>query len=190
MIPNLSLGARAPRSVCAPAVATLIAALCLAGSASAQVIFSIDYKGPRRGDLATGGGGLIRESDLLLPTLGAPGFHAVQPPQIFRNGAALNFPNYGACPVSIDGVPCQIELDAFSFGNDKPFRPAAGPQPRLFFSVDIHSVGRPVSAPPSVFSEASFGEVASDIFTPFNLPPGPLDIAGAVPSNTLVIDGN
>jgi len=190
MIPNLSLGARARRCAPAPAAATLFAAFGLAAPATAQVIFSIDYKGARRGDAATGGGGLIRESDLLLPTLGAPAFHSLQPPQIFRNGASLGLPNFSVCTATIDGVPCQIELDAVSFGTDKYFRPTAGDQPRLFFSVDIHSVGRPLGIGPNVATEAIFGEVAADIFTPFNLPPGPLDITGAAPSNALVLDGN
>jgi hypothetical protein len=173
------------------ATACALLALGVAPAAAQQVIFSIDYKGARHGATATGTPFLITEGDLLLPPLGAPSFGATAPPRMFRPTPQLGLT--ASCSSPGPGFPCDLEVDALSFGTDKPFvlSPDRAAQPRLFFSVDVQAIGKPAGPAPSVFTEAAQNEAAADVYSPYLLFQPPLDIGAiAVPRNTLVLDGN
>ncbi len=170
----------------------LVAAALLATSAaaSAQLVYSIDYKGATKGQTATGGG-TIRESDVLF-TPGGPSIGPQPHPSILRNAAQLGLSPAVTCATPA-GFPCDAEVDALSFGDDKAFNTSTDPlvQAHLFFSVDYEAQGVPTPGTgPTLFSEANALDVASDIYTIPFVPPFPVPPAGTVARNALVIDGN
>lgn len=186
--------ARAPRgrTVSTSLFFVALGALSVA-PARAQLLFSIDYKGARNSATASGViPGPIRESDVLLPSGGSPGFHTTTTPQIAFTGAQLGLPLYSNCSSPSPGFPCRIEVDALSTGRDKPFNQNAVATTRthLFFSVDVQAVGRRSGAAPTMFTEAQVHEAAADIFELYDVAIPPLDIGAIAPRNVLVIDGN
>jgi hypothetical protein len=155
-----------------------------ATSARAQTTFSIDYKGPTIAGPAT-------PADILMPAGGFPAFGPLPLPVIAIPGGpvpiGLAIPTYGGCAIVPPGVPCPLEVDALSYGMDGPALPAMAPG-RWYFSVSRESAGIPTPIIPSVFSEAGFAEVASDVFVDLGLPGAPVPpFFGA---NVGVIDGN
>jgi hypothetical protein len=165
----------------------LVAVVLASPRAAAQLVFSIDYKGPSH---SAPGGTVLLEGDALVAsgTMVGP----LPPPTVFLTTQQLGI-GPGSCTVPANGVPCGVELDALSFGDDKAFNLASSPAARakLFFSVDWAAVGLPTSAP-SVFSEHAFNDAAADVFTVPDLP-GALPLApGAIvpPRNFVVFDGD
>lgn len=168
-----------------------LACLVLAASARAQLVFSIDYKGPTHTNGATAP---LRESDVLVPAGGMPAPGPLPLAQVFLPSQQFGVGTVTACTSPQNGVPCGLEVDALSFGNDKTFNTSPDPtqRARLFFSVDWAAQGVPiVGPPPNLFTEHLASESASDVYTTPPLPNLPLPPGGVpVPRNVLVIDGD
>jgi hypothetical protein len=170
---------------------------CLAPElrAQSQVVFGVDFRGATIGQASTGTLSLIHESDLLRPPFLLPTFGPMPAPSVAFTGAQLGLAGYTTCITPAPGVPCQIEVDAISFGNDAPFDntlPIGAPnRARIFFSVDRFATGLPgTGIAPNVFSEGAMGanEAAADVFTVVGTITGPLPPATG--SNIGVFDGN
>jgi len=163
-----------------------------------HVVFSGDYKGPLHGDLDANGVP-IRESDLLASPTGGPTPGPQSAPEILLDGTDLGLQAFGLCDNPQPGEPCQIELDAFSRGNDHPLKPdgLAGGS-RIYFTVDEWARGIAQNPQqPSVSTEGSFGgkEASADVFKLVEgVLPGPVPPPGPNPSgpwgNIAVIDGD
>ena len=161
---------------------------------SQGIVYSSDYKGPIHGSQSQGNP-VIRESDLLAPPLnGAPGLGPLPPPIVAIDGSMLGLPLYAQCGNPTPGIPCQIEVDAFSRGIDAPITPddtgiGFG---RIYFSVDEYARGVPHPLVPNVSSEAFAGEASADVFkyvNPANSPIFPQQL-GQVNGNVAVLDGD
>lgn len=176
-------------------------------TASAQVLFSIDYRGPTIG--IPGGpcfpGLPITAGDILTPmvppfvcALGTPSYGPPFPPPIIvvpGGPLGLGVPSIGACAFVPPGAPCPAELDALSLGMDYAVPPGTLPAGTYVFSVDEWAVGIPGSPLFSVFSEGTtFGvfDGATDVFEALAIPPSPLPFPplALFPGNTGLIDGN
>jgi hypothetical protein len=160
-------------------VCALVGILSIAGGATAQPTFSVDFQGPAAGvPLPDGFFALpITEGAILTTALpGPPGPNPILigplPPPGIEIGAAPGAP--GAVPGGLGivlGVGGCDELDALSYGRD------AGDQ--LYFSVDEFATGVPSPAPPNVATEGTAGtlEAAADVFQFLGplapTPPGP-----------------
>ena len=164
--------------------------------------YSGDYKGPLHGQLDVHGNP-IYESDLCIPAGGAPQLGGASGPQILISGAQLGLTPQ--CSNPAPGVPCRVEVDAFSRGRDDPLQPVLGEGGHIFFSVDewakgvpstmIDSNGNAFIVEPSVNTEGAGGasEASADVFTLIpGLLPGPLPPpqAGAPSGNLAVLDGD
>jgi hypothetical protein len=172
------------------------AAGAAAGLTQAQIMYTIDYRGPTIGVPSPTP---ITEGDILAPMGGFPGFGPLPPPFVtIHAGAApapaLGLPLGGACMGHPPGVPCGVQVDALSFGVDYPVTPGPLPAGTFVFGVDEFAVGRPGSPLfPNVLSESPAGDVASDVFAALGLPPAPMPPpppAAPVPGNRGLIDGN
>jgi hypothetical protein len=156
-----------------------------------EILYSIDYRGATIARMASGSTLLIRESDVLTPAPGAPAFGPLGAPGLFVNGGQLGLVNYTSCTNPQPGVPCQIEVDAISRGQDSRFTNIPGNlQARVYFSVDENATGATGSfSDPSVQSEALLNEAAADVFTTQLLPMPPIG-PGTPARNIGVFDGN
>ena len=160
-----------------------------------RVTYSMNYKGPLHGE-QTALGPLL-ESDMCRPTGGAPGFGGLGN-DIFLNGGQLALPQFGACTNPQPGVPCKVEVDAFSRGRDFPLRGIDGIAiGHLFFSVDERARGLPENPlSPSVTTEGETGgkEASADIFgVAEGVLPGPVAPPGVATTawgNIAVLDGD
>jgi len=152
--------------------------LLLASTAAAQsqFTFSIDWQSASMGSPSSGGVPMT-DGDLYHPStlsaMPAPGF-VPAPTMSLDHAVDLGLP--GGCVGRGPGVPCAIEVDAFSRGADFQFGPnqpiRAGD---LLFSVDEFAAGRPGGPLPNVRSEFAAGDSSADAFGSLNtLPPGPL----------------
>ncbi len=97
--------------------ATLVAFAASAGATPQDVTFSVDWHGPSIGAPSTGGGP-ITEGDLLFPPAVVPAFGPQPPPRTFLNGGQLGLSRYALCAPHPPSVPCGVEVDAVSFGDD------------------------------------------------------------------------
>ena len=171
-----------------------------ASSAAAQnpPTFSIDWRS-RSKALPAGGGGIpLNEGRVLIAVTGVPTVGTQPAPQSFLDPAQLGLPLAGSCTTQGPGIPCQIEVDALSYGGDARFTTSIATQARLYISVDPYAVGRslaPVSIfAPNVRSEAQFFDAPADVFFAAGvrnaIPPlgGPLPVVP--PNNVGVIDGD
>ena len=178
----------------------LLALSCLCAPLAAQnLTFSFDWRSRSKAEAAGGVGaplneGRILRASTLLPTVGP------QPaPLIAIDAASLGLSLAGSCGSQVAGQPCQIDVDALSYGNDARFKALPGPgQARLYFSVDPYAVGRAIAPQgllqPSVRSEAQFLDAASDVFFAAGVLQGTLPLGGpspVVPPESIgVVDGN
>lgn len=159
-------------------------------AAQSQFTFSIDWQSASMGTPSSSGIPMT-DGDLYHPstmtTMPAPG--AVPAPTIaFDHAADLGLP--GGCVGRGPGLPCAIEVDAFSRGADQQFGPnlpiLAGD---LLFSVDEFAAGRPAGPLPNVRSEFAAGDSSADTFGILaTLPPGPL--APMPGANIGMVDGD
>lgn len=189
---NIQLSPR--RLLRAHPIALSAAALgILAPGATAQVRFSIDYRGASIGTPATGGG-CITEADILAPATagGVPAYGPLPPPMIAISGG-FGPPAPG---LGIPGVPCHApgvasmrEVDALSFGVDALIKPAQMPAGVYVFSVDACSMGVPSALAPNVATEFPVSDSAADAFESLALPAAPVG-PGPVVGNSGIIDGN
>ncbi len=184
-------------------LSVLVFVVPLAIAASGQeaaygVSVSMDFKGPLHGE-QDAQGNVMRESDLCVPasTTSSPQLGYVGPPRIAINGADLGLTLFGQCANPQPGVPCNIEVDAFSRGRDFRLQPGGDTGfGHLFFSVDEHARGDSNNPyRPSVSTEGAAGskEAAADVFklVPGVLPgpvppPGPQQTFG----NVAILDGD
>jgi hypothetical protein len=170
------------------ALGALAAATVVAGSAAAQMSFSIDYKGPSIG--------LVTEGDILAPFFGVPVPGPTPPPFALIPGGlgvgSLGLPAYAACPGHAAGIKCGVEVDALSYGLDGPAVPGM-PSGSWKFSVSRFTLGLPQAFAPSLFSETPIGEAAADVFVdlgPLAWPPGAVAPGAFLPGNVGLVDGS
>lgn len=193
--------------------AVAFAALALQQSAAAQITYSIDWKSQSVSHPASSTGQPLTEGDILTPPPGAPAFGPLLTPAKRLNGQALGLQNYFSCLGHQPGTPCEIELDAFSGGEDT--RLIAGQSAlagggtstpkrrRVWFSVDEYAAGHTAtpSTPPhaSVFNQGNptvppgspgVFEACADVFVDTNLPSGPIPPSFTPRNNVGAIDGN
>jgi hypothetical protein len=152
----------------------------LGGSATAQITFSVDFRGPSAGAPACGAGPVITPHAILTPCTpgGVPAPGPLPPPAVFMPGG----------PGGV-GIPGMADLDALSFGFDGPAMPGMPPG-SWWFSVTRTSTGMPGPVPPNVATEtpAPVSEGAADLFIDLGLPPGPVPPGPG--GNTEAVDGN
>lgn len=175
-------------------------------SAFAQFSFSIDFHGPTRSAAdCSGTGAAITEGDVLRPCTGSPAMPVtpapLQRPQIFIPGGPGGLGLMGACIGAAPGSLCApgMEMDALSYGfddviDDFIFVPGSNftRKANYHFSVDEWAVGAPVGMEPNVFSEATVGDIAADVFVDdgFDVPPPFAPFGGGVPGNIANVDGD
>ena len=143
-------------------------------------VFSIDGRGPTITLPDPFTGALITAGDLLTPRNGgAPGTpgvpeRAAPSPGIFASAgfnpvvAGLGLTAHGACVGVPPSVPCPVEVDALSFGQDDPLTPVPLRAGTIWFSVDEYAQGAAGSPDaPDLTSEGAGGETqaAASVFT-------------------------
>ncbi len=156
--------------------------------AMAQMTFSIDYQGPPISiPDACAGGPPLTEGDVLRTFTGFP-MPGLAPTPCIVVGAGpggLGIPFWPATVGHPPGMPGFVEVDALSYGNERPLRRPPGPQRYTWhFSVDEWSSGLAIGPAPDVFSEGIFGnmEASADIFTDTGVGPGPICGMAFMPS--------
>ncbi|MBL8859621.1 MAG: hypothetical protein JNL28_14025 [Planctomycetes bacterium] len=195
-IHHKSLGLRAQ-----PILLSALALSAFALDASAQAVFSIDYRGASIGTPATGGGCITAADLLMTPPAGVPGYGPLLPPMIFVSGGlgppgpglGIGFGGGAVCICPVPGmIPCARELDALSFGFDAPVKPQQMPAGVFVFSVDACTMGAPGPLAPNVASEAPVGDSAADVFESLFLPAAPVGpfLLFPLTGNSGIIDGN
>ncbi|MEC7231747.1 MAG: hypothetical protein VXZ39_08610 [Planctomycetota bacterium] len=127
-----------------------------------QLRFSIDFQGPTIADQPAPGSPQYSDSDLLVRQ-GNP-FDPGQPVIAYLGDYLAR---YSSCLDHAPGFSCGVELNAFSFGRDARLRDDPQYRFSVYLSVDEWAVGSPSSLGfgiPTVFSEATFSDAASDTF--------------------------
>jgi len=160
-----------------------------------EISFSIDWHGPTISQPASGViPDPITEADMLQPTGGVADFGPLPPPDINVSGDLVGLQLFAACVGHAPGVPCGIEIDALSYGNDHLLDTNSVPGYRIWFSVDEYALGDVLivgGIGPNVFSEASVSDASSDLFVSLDLPPGPVPPLGALLNgNAGTLDGD
>jgi hypothetical protein len=190
----------ARRVVTAALVASALGVL--APEARAQILFSIDHRGPTVGIPSpcftpVGPGDVLSVLPPAICGPDGPAYGPLPPPEIVLPGGpgGLGVLSVGGCAGLPAGVPCPREVDALSGGVD-PF-PMPGVMVAGFyvFSVDECSMGIGGSPLfPNVFSETGpIADAAGDVFEALVLPPYPAPFPPAIaliPGNTGLVDGN
>lgn len=183
-----------------PHALRLLALACLGGGAFAQdPTFSIDWRSRSKAAAAGGVGVPLNEGRILRASTGIPTVGPQPAPQVQIDALALGLPLAGACGGQVAGQPCQIELDALSYGNDARYKSGpASNQARIYFSVDPYAVGRNLAPlgllQPSPRSEAQFLDAPNDIFFAVGAFQGTAPLGGPTPvvppESVGVVDGN
>ena len=157
-------------------VAAALLSLALAGSAAAQVEFSVDRHSP----LLAGG---ATEGDLLAPATGMPMLAPAAGPVVSTPAASLGLITAGCA----GGGPCQVEVDALSRGNDAAYRTGL-PAGVLWFSVERRSFGSYAAAHATVNSESPLpvSDAGGDVFVSL----GPSGTTFMIDGNAGAIDGD
>ncbi len=171
------------------------ASLLLASQSSAQITFSVDWKGPTISQQASVTANQITEGDILSVGPGAPGFGPLPVPTVVAEGLALGLSQYAVCVGHLPGVACGVEVDAISQGLDLMLVGPLGPggqADRVWFSVDEWARGAPTAASyATVFSEAlGVDDASADIFIEFGLVAGPLPPSTGFLPHVAVFDGD
>jgi hypothetical protein len=167
--------------------------------ASAQVTFSIDWKGPTISKPDSGYGSPITEGDVLVAKDLVPELGPLGAPRIvyFAGGGASggtgNAPGLGLagapnCIGHSAGTPCHVEVDALSYGHQNIATPTISS--RYVFSVDRLASGQSSPKPPNVWSEAPTLDAAADLFIDLGLGLGPTPPTSALAGGVGAIDGN
>ena len=185
---------RRPSGTPVPALVPVVLALASApAAAQSQVLFSVDYHGPTKSRPDSGAAIPISEGDVLRRAPGVGPFDVTAAPFTQLTGGAIGLTLYTTCAPTTAGVPCGVEVDAISFGNEDRY-PAPLPgatRPRLYFSVDRFAQGIPGTiGVPSLRTEALARDAASDVYTPLVDFVPPVSPTAVPASNRLVLDGN
>ena len=165
---------------------------------SQQIAISVDWLGPLVGTPDTTYSFPITEGDTLTPALGVPAFGPLANPRntinagFFPGPAGLGIPGHAPCVGHLGGTPCLVEVDALSYGNEPLTGPGFPIKFNLSFSVDRQARGWPSAAPaPTVFTEATWGDAAADVFLDIGQGVGPLaPFWASNPGNVGVVDGD
>jgi len=184
-----------------PRFSHLCAALgVLAPLAAAQnpPTFSFDWRSRSKALPGGGTGPLLNEGRILIAVSGLPSVGPQPAPQSFLSAQQLGLALGANCTGQPPGVPCQIEVDALSYGGEARFTQNIATQASLYFSVDPYAVGRSLpplsSLAPNVRGEAQVFDAPADVFFAAGVrnavPPlgGPTPVVP--PDNVGVIDGN
>ncbi len=162
-----------------------------------QVTFSVDWMSFTIGNLDTANAFPITEGDILRPAAGVPMFGPLALPSIEISagfgppGPGLGLAGHLPCVGHFGGTPCIVEVDAFSYGDEKLTGPGSPLKHSLAFSVDRQALGLFSSAFPDVMSEAAVFDAAADVFIDLNLGVGPIGpFAATALGNIGVVDGN
>ncbi len=168
-------------------------ALCSV-AARGQVTFSVDWHSPMVGLPESTSSTAITEADVLTPAAGIPILGPLKQPGIVLTGGAggLNLALHAVCVGHAGGTPCQIEVDALSYGVD--FLDQGTPAGSWWWSLDEYAIGiGGAVAPPNLSTEGIAGshEACADAFTDLaGVPPGPLPPLGIAPASGGALDGN
>ncbi len=145
-----------------------------------QTVYSIDWRSPSVGLPDAGAATPMTSGDLLIPTTGLPALGPLPVPTIGMTHGLGGLGLFPGCIGVPGGVPCPVEVDALSFGQDAPVMPNGFAAGQLHFSVDSFALGAPGGPlPPNVTSEGPVGDASADVmlnprFMPgAPLPPGP-----------------
>lgn len=162
-------------------------------AAAQRVSFSIDYHGPNR-SLPDCGGTPISEGDMLLPSAGVGALGPLTQPCIFLTGGpgGLGLPLHGPCLGTPPGIPCAVEVDAFSGGLDA-IPASSSPQGHYWYSADKFAMGiGGMPVPPNIVSEGAgvAMEGSADVYVDLGLPVGPMAPFAGAPGTTAILDGN
>lgn len=183
------------RSVGALLVSLSLGPLCAAQAPPPR--FSLDYQGPTIAAPECANGVPVTEGDIYMPCTpgNVPAFGPLPIPMRSLTGGVggLGLLLHAGCVGHPPGLPCGVEVDAFSYGSDadlSPSTPGIVSMGKVWFSVDRHARGIPGPIVPSVFSERPWGEAATDLFASLALPIAPLPPFAAPPLNVGVLDGN
>lgn len=168
--------------------------------ASAQVVFSIEYRGLSIGTPATGGGFITAADLLVTPPAGVPAYGPLPPPMIMVSGGVgppgpgLVIPIPPGCTPPPPGVAaCAREVDALSSGMDAVVLPVPALAGAYVFSVDPCTLGLAGPLAPNVATESPpVTEASADVFESLALPPAPVGPLVVIPfaGNSGIIDGN
>ena len=145
-------------------------------AAQAQFNFSIDWQSASMGSPSSTGVPML-DGDIYNPATAsrkpAPGLLPA-PGVAYAHASDLGLPV--GCSGRGPGMPCAVEIDAYSQGEDFRFGPNLVITPGdLIFSVDEFAAGRPGGPAPNVHSEFVASDSAADTFGNLGtLPPGPL----------------
>jgi hypothetical protein len=167
----------------------------LANSAEAQskVRFSIDWRSAQIG-APDCNGVPITEGDVLEACVGAPSLGPLPAPVITTTGGpgGLGIGTYAACAGGGPGIPCGIDVDALSMGDDNYFKQDEIHPGSLWFSVDEFSRAVPgAPVPPNLVTEHPAGDSGADVMTgTSSLPWGPFPPLGGVFGHVGAIDGD
>ncbi len=153
--------------------ATTFVALLAASTSSAyaqRTLFSVDWRGPTVG-MPDPSGVPITAGDILTPTAGMTMLGPLATPTIaipHGPGGLLLAPGCIGVP---GGMPCHVEVDAFSLGQDAHFDPTGIRPGQIHFSTDEYATGiGPVA--PNLVTEAPVGDSAGDVMLNTRMMPG------------------
>jgi hypothetical protein len=169
----------------------------LAGLASAQFDFSIDWHSVTVGVPDSFTGTPITEGDILTPVTGIPALGPLPTPGITISAGpgGLGLPGWAACVGHPGGTPGLVEVDAFSYGKDYPMNDgsiAPGYPGDYLFSTDEFArgyIGPPF--PPDLTTESPVVDHPADCWrNVMPMPPGPLPPMAFLAGHTGIVDGD
>jgi len=166
----------------------------LAGVASAQFSFSIDWHSVTVGVPDSFTMTPITEGDILVPVTGMPALGPLPTPGIMISAGptGLGLPGWPACVGHPGGTPGLVEVDALSFGSDYQMTNAAVYPGDYLFSTDEFARGivGPIF-PPDLSTESPVVDHPADCWrNVLPMPPGPLPPMAMLAGHTGVVDGD
>jgi hypothetical protein len=160
LLPHRS--ARLGRLTCQALLTTGLASLSYG-----QSTFSIDWHSPTLATPDSCAGVPITEGDILTPASGVPALGPLAAPCIAISGGltGLGLFNHSGCVGHPAGSPCRIDVDALSYGRDYALGSIAAAPGDFLFSTDEFAIaGLPPIYAPSMNTEVSVGDSATDVW--------------------------
>lgn len=174
--------------------APAISLLCVGAlPASAQITFSIDWKGPTIGRPDSAHGQQITEGDVLAAEHFVPELGPLGTPRIVYAAGGGGIPSLGLtngpfCTGHAAGIPCSVEVDALCYGSNSMNLPTFSSH--YVFSADRFARGNGAPQPPTLSTEGPVGDLASDLLVDLGLGPGPIPPTSALAGSIAAVDGN